>query len=85
MNDIAKATYEVVTEANKQGMGIALGTLWTDIEHRGTIRRTQIRYYDSEGKFLGATNKQYIVGGEDSSPVGIQVLADPPEQPKHTI
>tara|TARA_B100002019_G_scaffold289698_1_gene305839 strand:- start:6110 stop:6937 length:828 start_codon:yes stop_codon:yes gene_type:complete len=79
MNDIAKATYEVVTEANKQGMGIALGTLWTDIEHRGTIRRNQIRYYDSEGKFLGATNKQYIVGGEDSpSHSWDQVLADPP-------
>jgi predicted amidohydrolase len=79
MADIAKATYDIVTYANKKNMGIALGTLWVDIEHRGTIRRNQIRYYDNQGELLGATNKQYIVGGEDSPHHSWdQVLADPP-------
>ena len=67
MNDLAKATYKIVSYANKKGMGIALGTLWLDIEHRGSIRRNQIRYYDKQGELLGETNKKYIVGGEDST------------------
>lgn len=79
MPDLAKAAYEVISYANKKGMGIALGTLWVDIEHRGSIRKNQIRYYDKQGELLGATNKQYIVGGEDSPHHSWdQVLADPP-------
>ena len=50
VSDLAKAVFEVVSYANKKGMGIALGTLWVDIEHRGTIRRNQIRYYDKQGE-----------------------------------
>ena len=79
MPDLAKAAYKVISYANKKGIGIALGTLWVDIEHRGSIRKNQIRYYDKQGELLGATNKQYIVGGEDSPHHSWdQVLADPP-------
>ena len=79
MPDLAKAAYKVISYANKKGLGIALGTLWLDVEHRGSIRKNQIRYYDKQGELLGATNKQYIVGGEDSpSHSWDQVLADPP-------
>ena len=79
MPDLAKSAYRVITHANSKGMGIALGTLWVDVEHRGSIRKNQIRYYDKQGELLGATNKQYIVGGEDSPHHSWdQVLADPP-------
>ena len=76
---IQSAATELVGKAQGLGIGLALGTLWVDVEHRGAIRKNQIRYYDPEGLFLGATNKQYIVGGQDSpSSSWDQVLADPP-------
>ena len=40
---IQSAATELVAKAQNLGIGLALGTLWVDVEHRGAIRKNQIR------------------------------------------
>jgi len=47
--------------AKVKNVGLCLGTLWVETEDIGEIRRNQIRFYDKQGNFLGATNKTHGV------------------------
>ena len=40
---IQSAATELVAKAQSLQIGLALGTLWVDVEHRGAIRKNQIR------------------------------------------
>jgi len=48
-------------------IGLCLGTLFHDLEEIGYVKRNQIRFYDKEGTFLGATNKTYLIKGWDGN------------------
>ena len=56
-----EALHEIEEYAKNSTLGLCLGTLWAEDEARGSIRRNQIRFYNREGVFIGATNKTHLV------------------------
>jgi predicted amidohydrolase len=66
-NNPVNKTYEhlqtVEKYAAEKNVGLCLGTIWDEIEGSidNNIRRNQIRFYNSSGNFLGATNKTHAI------------------------
>jgi predicted amidohydrolase len=58
---LTSALREIEDYAKEKQIGLCLGTLWTETnQYKEMIRRNQIRYYDKNGRFVGATDKMVL-------------------------
>lgn len=60
-NDLVSALNLVLDHALSKSVGLCLGTMWLEENETGFQRENQIRFYSKTGKFLGKTNKTYII------------------------
>ena len=59
--DLIDALNEVVDYASSKNVGLFLGTMWLQEENGEKVRRTQIRVYSRDGKYIDHTNKTLIM------------------------
>lgn len=70
VEDLYAAEKQVVEFATKNSVGLCLGTMWCEDDSRfteGYRKENQIRFYSNTGKFLGSTNKTYIIPEYDQT------------------
>jgi predicted amidohydrolase len=70
IQDLVDAEKQVTNHAVKMGVGLCLGTMWCESDDRfpeGYRKENQIRFYSKTGKFLGSTNKTYIIPEYDQT------------------
>lgn len=58
--DLVGALTEIEKYTAYKGVGLCLGTLWTEDEGTKKVKRNQIRYYDKQGQLAGITNKTLL-------------------------
>ena len=70
IQDLYDAEKEVVEFAVENNVGLCLGTMWGETDKtfdEGYRKENQIRFYSKTGKFLGSTNKTYIIPEYDQT------------------
>ena len=70
IQDLYSAEVEVVKCAIKNNVGLCLGTMWGEPDNyfsEGYRKENQIRFYANTGKFLGSTNKTFIIPEYDQT------------------
>lgn len=70
VQDLVAANDEVVKYATDRSVGLCLGTMWCEPDANfteGYRKENQIRFYSNIGKFLGSTNKTYVIPEYDQT------------------
>lgn len=60
-NKLLYLEQQLIEESSYYNINLCLGTIYWSEELRGDLRRNQIRFYDKQGNFCGAVNKQMLI------------------------